>query len=59
MSREKISWEKDALEKINKAPFFIRGFAKSKVEKTAAEQGVINITLEFVEQVRNKEMSEA
>ena len=57
MIKEKINWEDDALEKINKATFFIRGFAKSKVEKAAQEKGMEKITLEFMEQVRNDAMS--
>ena len=55
MNSEILAWEKDALERIEKAPFFIRKFAKNKVEKAALAQGETTITLEFVEKVRQKE----
>lgn len=56
MSKQEVQWEADALEKMNKAPFFIRSFAKKKVETAARERGVTSITLEFMEKVRQKEM---
>jgi hypothetical protein len=52
MSTEKPVWEDEALKKLEKAPFFIRKFAKSKVEKAAIAQGETRITVEFVEKVR-------
>lgn len=52
---ENLIWEQEALEKIEKAPFFIRKFAKNKVEKAAIAQGENRITAEFVEKVRQKE----
>jgi len=56
MSKSDIHWEADALAKINKAPFFIRSFAKKKVETAARDRGLSTITLEFMEKVRQKEM---
>ena len=41
--------------KIEQAPFFIRKIAKNKVEKAALAQGETRITVDFVEQVRQKE----
>lgn len=55
MSNETLIWEEAALQKIQKAPFFIRKFAKNKVEKAAIEQGETRITVEFVERIRQKE----
>ena len=52
MSTEKLVWDDDALKKMEKAPFFIRKFAKNKVEKAAIAQGKTTITVEFVEKVR-------
>jgi hypothetical protein len=57
MSTEKPIWEDEALKKLEKAPFFIRKIAKNKVEKAAIAKGESRITLEFVEQVRQKESS--
>ena len=55
MSTENLTWDDEALKKIEKAPFFIRKFAKTKVEKAAIAQGETRITVEFVEKVRQKE----
>ena len=55
MSSGNLTWDDEALKKLEKAPFFIRKFAKNKVEKAAAIQGETRITAEFVEKVRQKE----
>ena len=54
MNTENLIWEDDALKKIEKAPFFIRKLAKNKVEKAAIADGKTKITVDFVEQVRQK-----
>jgi Proto-chlorophyllide reductase 57 kD subunit. len=51
-----MEWDKDALAKLNKAPFFIRKIARGKVEKAARAEGIDHITLEFMERIKNKEM---
>lgn len=51
-----MEWDKDALAKLNKAPFFIRKIARGKVEKAARAEGIDRITLEFMERIKNKEM---
>lgn len=56
MSKPDIQWEQDALERINRAPFFIRGVAKRKVEKVALRQGLDTVTLALVEQVKQENM---
>jgi len=55
MSTESPTWDDEALKKMEKAPFFIRKFAKSKVEKAAIAEGETRITAEFVEKVRQKQ----
>jgi hypothetical protein len=55
MSSAKLTWDDEALKKIEQAPFFIRKIAKNKVEKAAIAQGESIITVEFVEKVRQKE----
>lgn len=55
MNSAKLTWDDEALKKIDQAPFFIRKIAKNKVEKAAIAQGESRITVEFVEQVRRKE----
>lgn len=54
MSKSAITWEEDASKHIDKAPFFVRAFARKKVEKAALEDGLSIVTKEFVEKVRNK-----
>lgn len=51
-----ITWTKEAEDKVNTAPIFIRAFAKKKVEKAAAEQGVEEITVEFMQSIQKKMM---
>ena len=57
MTNIQIDWDQDASKHLEKAPFFIRKFARKKVEKAAKEQGLTRITVEFVEKIRNKESS--
>lgn len=52
----KIEWDEAALERINKAPFFVRQFAKDKVEKAAIAQGATKITVELMEKIKQQEM---
>lgn len=56
MSKDKIRWEKEAEERLAKAPFFIRPLARAKVEKAAAQAGVTEITVEFMEKIKQAEM---
>ena len=56
MSKADLEWDADATRRLKKAPFFVRKIARGKIEKTAREQGLKRITLEFVEQVKNREM---
>lgn len=55
MSESTLIWDDNALKKLKKAPFFIRGYAKSKVEKAARAQGIKVITLDFMETIRKQE----
>lgn len=55
MKEKNVVWEEDAVKYIDKAPFFVRGFAKKKVEKAANANGLSIITKEFVEKIRQKE----
>jgi len=49
-------WTPEAEELANRAPIFIRAFAKKKIEKAAEEAGIEEITLKFVEDMRKKLM---
>jgi hypothetical protein len=54
MSLENLTWNEDALQRLQEAPFFIRKFAKKKVEKAAIAHGKKIITIEFVEMIRKQ-----
>jgi len=54
MKTEKLTWDSEAQSLLEKAPLFIRKIAKNKVEKAAKALGIDNITVEFVEQIRQK-----
>ena len=53
---EKPSWHPDAEARLKKVPLFVRKMARSKIEKAAVAQGVTEISVEFVEEIKNKEM---
>jgi hypothetical protein len=55
VKKAELNWDEEARKYIDKAPFFVRGFARKKVEKAATENGVSLITKEFVEKIRQKE----
>lgn len=54
----KIEWEDAAKERMKKVPFFVRGFAKKKLENAALARGKAVITLELLEEIKKKEMGE-
>ena len=56
MSKAELEWDADATRRLKKAPFFVRKIARGKIEKAAREQGLKRVTLEFVEQVKKREM---
>jgi hypothetical protein len=49
MTDESISWDEDALKRIEKIPAFVRNMAKSKIEKAAKQAGEVKVTVEFLE----------
>ena len=57
MTAKNITWDAAALKRLEKAPFFVRGMAKRKVEAEAVKQGVHHITEAFMEQVKNRNMT--
>ena len=56
MTTKDIEWDKEAEERINKAPFFVRKMARKKVEKAAVALGQKRITVELVEKVKQGAM---
>jgi len=57
MSKRELEWDDAAIRRLKKAPFFIRKLARGKIEKAAREQGVDRITVEFVDSIKNREMT--
>ncbi|MBK1990084.1 PCP reductase family protein [Sphaerospermopsis aphanizomenoides BCCUSP55] len=49
---ESIKWTAEAEAKIKEIPFFVRPFARKKIENYAQENGVSVITLEVYEQAK-------
>lgn len=53
---QQIQWSDEAKAKIEKVPFFVRGFAKRRVEKAAKSRNCSVITLDLLLEIKNKEM---
>jgi hypothetical protein len=53
---KQIQWEEKAQKRLKKVPFFVRSFARSKVEKAAREEGLEVITEAFMEKIKKQEM---
>lgn len=51
-----MDWEKEALKKIEKVPFFIKKRVKEKIEKIAEEHGSPVVTLEIIEKAQKIHM---
>lgn len=49
---DNITWTEEALERLEKIPFFVRKMAKAKIENEAIEKGVTEITVEFMSEVK-------
>ena len=47
-------WEKEALERINRIPDFVRGMVQKEVERQAKTQGLEKVTTSFLSKVRDK-----
>ncbi len=47
-------WTKEAEERLNRLPFFLRGMIRGNVEKHAEEHGITEITPELMDELRRK-----
>lgn len=47
-----MEWTAEALVLLEKIPVFVRPMAKKKIEKKAEEEGIEEITPEFMEKAR-------
>lgn len=53
-SPDALTWTAEATEKLKEIPFFVRPFAKKKIEQMAQENGVQIITEEVYNTARQK-----
>ncbi|MEA5576338.1 PCP reductase family protein [Anabaena sp. UHCC 0451] len=51
---EQIQWTAEAEAKLKDIPFFVRPFARKKIETYAQENSISLITLEIYEQVKQQ-----
>ena len=51
---DELIWTEEALERIKKVPFFVRGMAKKTVINFATENGITTIDAKVMDQVREK-----
>ncbi|AFW93064.1 PCP reductase family protein [Dolichospermum sp. UHCC 0684] len=51
---EQIKWTAEAEVKLKEIPFFVRPFARKKIETYAQENSISLITLEIYEQVKQQ-----
>src|SRR3989337_2651017 len=60
MSEEmSLVWTKEAEERLNRLPFFLRSMIKGNVEKYATENGILSITPELLDELRRRRMGES
>lgn len=55
--KQTITWDDAALVRIQKIPFFIRGFAKRKLEKAAIDRQTYHVTVALLDEIKQKEMA--
>lgn len=56
MSEESLSWDEEALKRLEKIPFFARNMAKRKIEQAAKAAGESRVTAEFMDANKAKFM---
>ncbi len=55
MAEQPIQWDREAEERVRKAPFFVRPFIKRRLEREAAARGTYRVTLALVDQLKSSE----
>jgi len=56
MKSDELEWDAEAEERLKRAPFFVRGMARRKVEKAALALGEKRISVELMEKIKQQEM---
>lgn len=52
-----LRWAPDALERIKRVPFFVRPLAKKKAESEARARGLSEVTVQLLEELRERQHS--
>lgn len=50
-----MHWQKKAMERIKKAPIFVRPFIKMRIEAKVKERGLKEITVELIDEIKKNE----
>ncbi len=50
-----MDWDPDARERLQKVPFFIRPFVKSRAESEARKRGLDRVTTALLDELKSKE----
>ncbi|MEB3336193.1 MAG: PCP reductase family protein [Leptolyngbyaceae bacterium] len=53
-SSDALTWTPEATEKLKEIPFFVRPFARKKIEQMAQDNGWTTITVEVYDTARQK-----
>jgi len=56
MGKSKVRWNPEAEKMMKKVPFFVRPLAKRKAEEAARERGLDEVTVQLIEELRDKNM---
>ncbi|MCG8315718.1 MAG: PCP reductase family protein [Pseudomonadales bacterium] len=51
-----VEWDQEALDKLDKAPFFVRKMVKGKVEEAARQRGATRVTGELFDELKKQAM---
>ncbi len=50
-----VKWERGALERLKKVPFFVRPWVKKRAEAAARERGVAEVTSALLDEIKRDE----
>lgn len=56
MTEKTLEWDEEALARLENIPAFVRGMAKGKIEKAALAAGEAQVTVEFMDKIKQQEM---
>ena len=51
----KLDWDKDAETRLRNIPFFVRGLARSRIEKEARRRGETRISVALMQDIKQQQ----